>query len=233
MTTKRKRRPGGGRKPQGEFAGKRAVLSTRITQETRNRLKAAARASGRSLSQEIEFRLRASFATAQQQDAQNRALGYLIGQMAAWIGPDWRTNPWLFDVLQKAIQYFLQQIRPAGAGSRPPWAEQVLTNVNRRQFFGPQSEWSMGPEALGTIVGGTVFGIMTITRDMPPGELAPDGSWPYAMRQAREALGTTLHEQSETLCLRRLGGAFRNLWPCFRSNLRECLWQAGMKWSAG
>lgn len=69
MTNKprRKRAPGGGRKAAGPFSNKLATLSTRITQETRNRLEqATARrraergAAPWSLSQEIETRLRQS-----------------------------------------------------------------------------------------------------------------------------------------------------------------------------
>ncbi|HLJ20064.1 MAG TPA: hypothetical protein VKU84_07695, partial [Stellaceae bacterium] len=54
------RRPGP--RPKGPFEDKRATLTTRITQETRDKLDASAVAAGRSLSQEIEFRLESSFA---------------------------------------------------------------------------------------------------------------------------------------------------------------------------
>jgi hypothetical protein len=54
------RRPGP--RPQGPFEDKRRTLTTRITDETRAALDAAAAANGRSLSQEIEFRLERSFA---------------------------------------------------------------------------------------------------------------------------------------------------------------------------
>src|SRR4030088_3168484 len=61
MTT-RKRRPGAGRKPSGGFAGNSAWLSTRITPEGRASRDGAPAANGQSLSQEIERRLRESFA---------------------------------------------------------------------------------------------------------------------------------------------------------------------------
>ncbi len=57
---KRKRAPGGGRKPQGPYHGKTAVLSTRITQALRTALEKSAQQSGLSLSQEVEARLRNS-----------------------------------------------------------------------------------------------------------------------------------------------------------------------------
>jgi hypothetical protein len=47
--------------PKGEYVGKSAVLSTRITPDLREGLQNAANKSGRSLSQEIEYRLRRSF----------------------------------------------------------------------------------------------------------------------------------------------------------------------------
>jgi hypothetical protein len=56
----RQRAPGGGRKPQGEFGGKSAVFSTRITPELRAALGREAARSGRSVSQEVERRLRDS-----------------------------------------------------------------------------------------------------------------------------------------------------------------------------
>ena len=53
-----RRRPGP--KPRGPFQNKRLTLTTRITEDLRKKLEAAAADSGRSLSQEIELRLQAS-----------------------------------------------------------------------------------------------------------------------------------------------------------------------------
>ncbi len=50
-----------GPKPRGPFEGKRKTLTTRITEETRERLEQAAESTGRSLSQEIELRLERAF----------------------------------------------------------------------------------------------------------------------------------------------------------------------------
>ena len=49
--------PRSGSKPRGPYERKRRTLTTRITEETRQGLEAAASDSDRSLSQEIEFRL--------------------------------------------------------------------------------------------------------------------------------------------------------------------------------
>lgn len=54
---KRKR----GRPPLGPYSGKRKNFTTRITAEGKLRLQNAAKSAGRSLSQEIEYRLERSF----------------------------------------------------------------------------------------------------------------------------------------------------------------------------
>ena len=59
QTVKKAGRPGP--RPRGPYADKRKTLTTRITTKTRERLDAAAKATDRSLSQEIEFRLEQSF----------------------------------------------------------------------------------------------------------------------------------------------------------------------------
>jgi TraY domain len=59
VTSDPKRRPGP--RPKGPFEDKRRTLTTRITDATRQRLEEARAATGRSLSQEIEFRLDGSF----------------------------------------------------------------------------------------------------------------------------------------------------------------------------
>jgi hypothetical protein len=85
MSSKNRRR---GPAPKGPFQGKRATLTTRITDETRRKLEAASEDTGRSLSQEIEFRLEQSFAgertigelLAERFGAQGAVLLLLIGR---------------------------------------------------------------------------------------------------------------------------------------------------------
>lgn len=60
VSRKRKRAPGGGRKPQGPVTGKRATLTMRITSALRSYLDREAKAAARSLSQEAELRLQAT-----------------------------------------------------------------------------------------------------------------------------------------------------------------------------
>jgi hypothetical protein len=58
---KRKRAPGGGRRP-GEFGKLEAVMSLRLPEKLRAKLKRAADLSGRTLSGELIWRLNVSFA---------------------------------------------------------------------------------------------------------------------------------------------------------------------------
>src|SRR5436190_23773277 len=77
MTNKqraKKRAPGAGRKPRGEFKGKSATLTTRITPETRAAMERAAQKCGSSLSQEVERRLNDSVLNDRNRRSDVRAL---------------------------------------------------------------------------------------------------------------------------------------------------------------
>jgi hypothetical protein len=63
---KRKRRPGGGRKP-GEFGKLGAVMSLRLPEDLRDQLKRAGKRNGRSMSAELIFRAKESFERDRQQ----------------------------------------------------------------------------------------------------------------------------------------------------------------------
>lgn len=52
------RRPGGGRKPQGEYANRKASFTMRMSVDLRAGLERSARKTGRALSQEVEHLLR-------------------------------------------------------------------------------------------------------------------------------------------------------------------------------
>src|SRR3954469_10224641 len=95
--------------PKGDYEGKSQVLSTRIRPDTRAMLVEAAAASGRSLSQEIEHRLRRGFDSEQMIKAsfgsrRNYRLMQLVAlstQVAIDPGPDFRNadaeTDWLDD----------------------------------------------------------------------------------------------------------------------------------------
>jgi hypothetical protein len=116
--------------PKGEYAGKSQVLSTRIRPDTREKLEEAARNSGRSLSQEIEHRLRRTFIDDDRIEnafgsRRNYALMRLIGAMVeasakAMINPDdpdatdWTTDAYLFEQVYQATKLIFEAMRPPG-----------------------------------------------------------------------------------------------------------------------
>ena len=91
-----------GRPPKGPFEDKRKTLSARITVETRTLLELAAEKSGRSLSQEAEYRLDQSISNDDQKDRLFGGDGgydllVTFGAMAATVGrakgKDWWSDP--------------------------------------------------------------------------------------------------------------------------------------------
>jgi hypothetical protein len=113
--------------PKGEFTGQSAVLSTRIRPETRAALEAAAKESGRSLSQEIEFRLRSTFLEDEKiVDVFGSKKNYAIMRMAASLAEsmmnardraaDWTADPYLYDQVTKSIALVFELLRPPGSG---------------------------------------------------------------------------------------------------------------------
>jgi TraY domain len=128
---------------KGEFAGQTAVLSTRIRPKTREYLEAAAKKSGRSLSQEIEFRLRNSFTNDERWEAafgsrKNFAIMRTMASLAESMinvknrGADWTSDPYLFDQVAKAIGFVLELIRPPG--DLPQTVEDALDHGGARQW---------------------------------------------------------------------------------------------------
>src|SRR6266571_4363521 len=128
----RKRRPGGGRKPRGEFQGKTSALSTRITPVTRSTLEKAAAASGRSLSQEVELRLRRSTAPDDTRTKQIRAVGALARLAAEEIerltGASWLADRFTAEVLRHAVDQTLAHFAPHSEGGLtiPPRIKQSV-----------------------------------------------------------------------------------------------------------
>jgi hypothetical protein len=127
-----------GPQPRGEYGGKigrTAVLSTRLQPDTRRRLVAAAATNERSLSQELEHRLRRTFIE-DDKDVQfygsesNAAILQLIGAVIQstctnwvvktvddWVPKDpgeWLRNPKLFDGVLTAIVHTLIWFKPSG-----------------------------------------------------------------------------------------------------------------------
>jgi hypothetical protein len=153
-----------GPQPKGQYGGTKdrtAVFSTRLRPETRNRLVAAATASGRSLSQELEHRLRQTFS---EDDAgvklygteRNAAVVNLIGATIQSVSTripaaekhDWLKEQWLFDDVMAAIRHVLLFFRPGGdsglreitVGSGTNRADQLFDEIRSSDSGRPMSK---------------------------------------------------------------------------------------------
>ncbi|RUU86115.1 hypothetical protein EOB59_29990 [Mesorhizobium sp. M7A.F.Ca.MR.176.00.0.0] len=107
-----KRAPGGGRKPSGEFAGKSAAFSTRITPELRSALDAESESSGKSISQIVERRLRESYDEPKRMQRilgadHVRALAYLVAHLAMEVERqtrlEWHQDRFTFNAIVSAM----------------------------------------------------------------------------------------------------------------------------------
>jgi Arc-like DNA binding dprotein len=157
---KRKRAPGAGRKPQGEFSQLTVPFSVRMPAAMRNELKKAARDRGRKEGQELLRRLQDSFTQDRDRarDPAMRALCFLFSELAenAHLGVrGWRSDPFLFRAVKIGIGRLLDALEPPGevkASSR--WKEAFANFAKDRIFEGhmPVKAWmdqiSASPEAL-------------------------------------------------------------------------------------
>jgi hypothetical protein len=173
MAQRRKRAPGAGRKPKGEFAGKSATVTTRIMLDTRKALEEAARASNRSLSQELEFRLRMSLRRPTKAQRRNEALGYAIMYVAEEIekctGRSWLEDPFTGLALLHAIEqlafYFAPM--PTEDPAVPPDAE--ATAASMPSLFAEQYR---KPAGFARAIAGFILAqITSASRRGPPNEM--------------------------------------------------------------
>ena len=113
-----------GAKPEGAYSGKSEVLSTRIRPDTRKQLVAAAHASGRSLSQEVEHRLRRTFADdvevtkifgSPRNYGLMRVIAAIIDTVDLGTAGDWFARPESYDKVAEAVIAVLEALRPAPA----------------------------------------------------------------------------------------------------------------------
>jgi len=150
---KRKRAPGGGRKPMGDFSGLTSVMSFRMPDGMREQLEKSAKARSRalkrnvSLSQELLFRLRVSLNRDRDEarDPAMRALCFLFSQAAYavhWNMPDWRSDPFLFRAVKLAIAKVLDALEPAGEIKLPDFWKVYRDNVAEEDSGGRSAkEW--------------------------------------------------------------------------------------------
>ena len=143
MKRKRKRAPGGGRKPSGPFRHSAAQLTVRMPDDMRARLDAAAKKKGWSLSQELLWRLRVSFEKENYRDRRDpatRALCFLIAETAqrVHIGVlvEWNRNPFLFRAFKLAVAALLDRLEPAGSAKSPVPEFSKVLKPHELQLFG-------------------------------------------------------------------------------------------------
>ncbi len=118
-----------GRPPKGEFADKSCQLATRVTPELRAAIDVEAARNGRSVSQEVERRLRDSFDAGLVGDKRGK-LADLVGgpqnlalfRTLHWLARNvelhtrerWIDDPFTFEQVRKAFDFFLEAIKPPG-----------------------------------------------------------------------------------------------------------------------
>ena len=122
----RKRRSGGGRKPQGLFSGNVAFVGVRMPNDLRSQLEAAVRKRGRSgwnLSQELMTRLNSTFERDREhaRDPALRALSFLISEVAGQLS-GWAEYDWLYQAFQVAITKVLAEFDPNDGKQKPSLA---------------------------------------------------------------------------------------------------------------
>jgi hypothetical protein len=130
----RKRAPGAGRKPRGEFRGKSATLATRIMPSTRAALERAARENKRSLSQEVEYRLRLSLGSGNRKNRGKhiRALGEAIMLVAQFVErateKRWNEDAFTGEALRRGVELLISHFAARGNPIAPPSVEKLVAN---------------------------------------------------------------------------------------------------------
>jgi hypothetical protein len=152
----RKRAPGAGRKPRGEFRGKSATLATRIMPSTRAALDRAARENERSLSQEVEYRLQLSIGDDRKNRRQHiRALGEAVMLVARFVErateKRWNEDAFTGEALRCGVEFLISHFAARGTPITPRSVEET---VARRPGAG---EAYRSPSGLGETESGRVI----------------------------------------------------------------------------
>ena len=191
-----------GRPPQGEYSGKSAVFSTRITPQLRSGLEREARRSGQSLSQEIERRLSQSLSQRKTglslEKEHNQALAVLIGMLAGLLemqtGRSWQEDRYTFDALRAAIDFLLTGFAANFPEASPKGDMEIPALIRERvkhdPTVGQQYEKPQGAAV------GSAYGLLQQLQhaEYPP-ERPPKnrhyGDLFYTLPWVREKLGVT------------------------------------------
>ena len=185
----RKRAPGAGRKPKGEFAGKSATITTRIRPDTRSALEAAADAHGRSLSQEVEFRLRASLRKPTSEQRRNQALAHAVTLLVEVIeqdtGRSWLDDPFTGLALRHAVQLVAYHFASMSTEGAP----EIPTAITEAAFKMPPdfAERYRTPEGFGSL---KAFGLINeIEHAALPQKIPNEWSLPIFFSAPEAVLG--------------------------------------------
>jgi len=128
-----------GRPPKGPYPGKSAALATRVSPELRAAIDEMARRAGRSLSQEVEFRLRSTFDANLKMDRreqlaqlfggpENMAIFRLIAEVQATAeyyvtqeieGKSWKDDPFVCKTFRHAADVIWKALGPRGEAVPP------------------------------------------------------------------------------------------------------------------
>jgi hypothetical protein len=180
----KKRAPGAGRKPRGEFQGKTAVLTTRITPETRAALERAAAKGKRSLSQEVEYGLRIYLSTLKRnpdRGAHVRALGEAVMLVAQYIeratGQHWREDAFTGEALRQGCAMLIAHFAPRGTPTTPKLVEEASTRLPSKAADAYRDAAGVGETEAGKVIalieswnihtGRTLKEVQSVVRTIP------------------------------------------------------------------
>jgi hypothetical protein len=156
----KKRAPGAGRKPRGEFQGKTAVLTTRITPETRAALeRAASKGKKRSLSQEVEYGLR-MYLLWLQRDRERvkhiRALGEAVMLVAQYIeratGQHWNEDAFTGEALRQGCITLLAHFAPRETPVTPRLVKEIATRLPNKTADAYRDAAGVGVTEAGKVI---------------------------------------------------------------------------------
>jgi hypothetical protein len=166
-----KRAPGAGRKPRGPIKGKSETFTTRITPAVKTALEREAQRHNRSLSQEIELRLRYSIEQPKRREralgvSPHADLGIVVAQLAAGVtamtGENWRKDAFSFEAVKSAIEFALSLLSPTGAVKVPPAVEHRALRL--QSHHGDQLR---DPDGIGTAVAAGFWEQLLVIEEPP------------------------------------------------------------------
>lgn len=123
----RKRAPGGGRKPRGQYKGNSASLAVRVRPETREGLLRAAEQHGRSISQEMQRALTYWIECSEVPHIARLAQAVIAvaEQCESATGRRYVDDPTTASALRSAIVHMPELLSPAGAAPDPKGAKRI------------------------------------------------------------------------------------------------------------